>query len=168
MLWERFKTAYIQKIINQLEELQGYCMEMMKTREPEEENPWVKDVKALGYVIDLLKEREMTTHQHKVTLPEFGVYLEDNYSKMYFSEPEHYKIDGMNTIKVIIQLADAAGVTTEEKIYLFNAFKYLLRHRKKNGEEVLNKAIDYINRLIIAENPKINNETWTHNKEMEK
>lgn len=70
---------------------------------------------------------------------------------MTFNNPNHYKIDGVDSMEHIIKLTagavDADYNEIARIVYIFNAFKYIFRHRKKNGAEDLDKAIDYINRL---------------------
>lgn len=64
------------------------------------------------------------------------------------NNPDHYKIDGKDTIKTIIGIVDNNHLKTEESIYLFNTLKYLVRFNNKNGLEDLVKAKDYLERLM--------------------
>lgn len=64
------------------------------------------------------------------------------------NNPDHYKIDGKDTIKTIIGIVDNNHLKTEESIYLFNTLKYLVRFNNKNGEDDLMKAKDYLERLM--------------------
>ena len=64
------------------------------------------------------------------------------------NNPDHYKIDGKDTIKTIIGIVDNNHLKTEESIYLFNTLKYLVRFNNKNGLEDLVKAKDFLERLM--------------------
>lgn len=64
------------------------------------------------------------------------------------NNPDHYKIDGKDTIKTIIGIVDNNHLKAEESIYLFNTLKYLVRFNNKNGEDDLMKARDYLERLM--------------------
>lgn len=64
------------------------------------------------------------------------------------NNPDHYKIDGKDTIETIIGIVDNNHLKTEESIYLFNTLKYLVRFNNKNGEDDLMKAKDYLERLM--------------------
>lgn len=64
------------------------------------------------------------------------------------NNPEHYTINGKETIKTVIDIVDNNHLKTEESIYLFNTLKYLVRFNNKNGLEDLVKAKDYLERLM--------------------
>lgn len=59
--------------------------------------------------------------------------------------PEYYQTGG---IECIDAMTAAFGDETVKDFCLCNAFKYLWRHRQKNGVEDLKKARWYLNRLI--------------------
>lgn len=59
--------------------------------------------------------------------------------------PEHYTSGG---IECIDAMTAAFGDEAVKDFCLCNAFKYLWRHRQKNGVEDLKKARWYLNRLI--------------------
>lgn len=61
------------------------------------------------------------------------------------NRPAHYTSGG---IECIDAMQAAFGVEAVKDFCLCNAFKYLWRHRNKNGEEDLKKARWYLNRLI--------------------
>lgn len=61
------------------------------------------------------------------------------------NRPEHYTSGG---IECIDAMTAAFGDETVKDFCLCNAFKYLWRHRQKNGVEDLKKARWYLNRLI--------------------
>lgn len=61
------------------------------------------------------------------------------------NHPAHYTSGG---IECIDAMQAAFGVEAVKDFCLCNAFKYLWRHRKKNGVEDLKKARWYLNRLI--------------------
>lgn len=64
------------------------------------------------------------------------------------NNPDHYKINGEDTIKTIIAIVDNNHLETEESIYLFNVLKYLIRFNNKNKADDLMKAKDYLERLM--------------------
>ncbi len=61
------------------------------------------------------------------------------------NRPAHYFKNGSECIEAMV---DAFGDETVEHFCLCNAFKYLWRHRQKNGVEDLKKCRWYLNRLI--------------------
>lgn len=61
------------------------------------------------------------------------------------NHPAHYTSGG---IECIDAMQAAFGVEAVKDFCLCNAFKYLWRHRNKNGVEDLKKARWYLNRLI--------------------
>lgn len=61
------------------------------------------------------------------------------------NRPAHYTSGG---IECIDAMQAAFGVEAVKDFCLCNAFKYLWRHRQKNGVEDLKKARWYLNRLI--------------------
>lgn len=63
------------------------------------------------------------------------------------NRPAHYTSGG---IECIDAMQAAFGVEAVKDFCLCNAFKYLWRHRQKNGVEDLKKARWYLNRLITA------------------
>lgn len=63
------------------------------------------------------------------------------------NRPAHYTSGG---IECIDAMQAAFGAEAVKDFCLCNAFKYLWRHRNKNGVEDLKKARWYLNRLIEA------------------
>ena len=63
------------------------------------------------------------------------------------NRPAHYTSGG---IECIDAMQAAFGDEVVKDFCLCNAFKYLWRHRNKNGVEDLKKARWYLNRLITA------------------
>lgn len=62
--------------------------------------------------------------------------------------PNHYKIGDLDTMNLIIEIVKNNNLDTEESIYLFNTLKYLFRFGNKDGVKDLEKAKDYLDRLI--------------------
>lgn len=62
--------------------------------------------------------------------------------------PAHYNIAGIDTMDLILTICEHNNTNQRETFYLANTLKYLIRHNNKNGIEDLNKAKDYLNRLI--------------------
>lgn len=59
-----------------------------------------------------------------------------------------YSINGKDSMQFILEIVKRNCTETDESIYLFNVFKYLIRYPFKNGAEDLIKARDYLDRLI--------------------
>lgn len=62
--------------------------------------------------------------------------------------PNHYMINGLNTMNIITKIMENNSTTYKESWYLGNTLKYLVRYRHKNLVEDLEKAKDYLERLI--------------------
>ena len=63
------------------------------------------------------------------------------------NHPSHYNKGGIEAIDAIA--AACAGLEGEEAFCTGNAIKYLFRWKYKNGKEDLEKAIWYINRMLM-------------------
>lgn len=73
------------------------------------------------------------------------------WSNSKLNNPTHYKINGKDSMKLILDIVKENSTSVEETIYLFNTLKYLIRYKRKNGKEDLLKAKDYLERLINEE-----------------
>ncbi len=60
------------------------------------------------------------------------------------NHPNHYKKE--NSIECIEAMLAAFGPEAVGDFCVINAFKYIWRHRMKNGREDINKAIWYLNK----------------------
>lgn len=68
------------------------------------------------------------------------------------NHPAHYETGKFECIDVMIE---TQGVGAVKDFCICNAFKYLYRHRAKNGTEDIKKAIWYLNKYIeLSENEK--------------
>lgn len=76
------------------------------------------------------------------------VKKESNSSNTQNKYPDHYYINGKNTIEIIMDIVNKNAKTTQEGIYLFNVLKYLIRYRNKNKIDDLKKARNYLDWLI--------------------
>lgn len=66
-----------------------------------------------------------------------------------YNEPNHYDLNGKNTMDLIIELVKNDKLDDEALIfYKCNIYKYLIRAEKKNKIEDYKKALDYLNRFI--------------------
>ena len=61
------------------------------------------------------------------------------------NHPSHYESGKFECIEVMIE---ALGVEYVKGFCLCNAFKYIYRHRRKNGDEDIKKAQWYINKYL--------------------
>ena len=68
------------------------------------------------------------------------------------NHPPHYNAGGIECIDALE--AATSGLQGIEAFCTANAIKYLWRWKLKNGEEDLQKAVWYINRLIQHFNPR--------------
>lgn len=62
--------------------------------------------------------------------------------------PAHYNIAGIDTMNLILTICEHNNTNQRETFYLANTLKYLIRFNNKNKVDDLNKAKDYLNRLI--------------------
>ena len=64
------------------------------------------------------------------------------------NKPPHYTSGKYECIEV---MADALGTEAVMNFCICNAFKYIFRHKKKNGIEDIQKAKWYLNKYIELE-----------------
>ena len=64
------------------------------------------------------------------------------------NHPTHYETGKFESIEVMIE---TQGVEAVQDFCICNAFKYLYRHRHKNGKEDIEKARWYINKYLELE-----------------
>lgn len=97
---------------------------------------------------DLLRDRGIEESDIIVWKKEEAkeIILSNENSKL--NNPQHYKINGQDSMKLILDIVKENSTSVEETIYLFNTLKYLIRFKRKNGKEDLLKAKDYLNRLL--------------------
>jgi len=61
------------------------------------------------------------------------------------NHPSHYESGKFECIEV---MEEALGIDNVKGFCLCNAFKYIYRHRRKNGDEDIKKAQWYINKYL--------------------
>lgn len=66
------------------------------------------------------------------------------------NHPAHYNTGKYESIDVMVETQGAAAV---KDFCICNAFKYIYRHRFKNGVEDIKKAIWYLNKYVELEEP---------------
>ena len=64
------------------------------------------------------------------------------------NHPAHYESGQFECIDVMVE---TQGVEAVQDFCICNAFKYLYRHRRKNGKEDIEKARWYINKYLELE-----------------
>ena len=64
------------------------------------------------------------------------------------NHPTHYETGKFECIEVMVE---TLGVEAVQDFCICNAFKYLYRHRRKNGKEDIEKARWYINKYLELE-----------------
>ena len=69
------------------------------------------------------------------------------------NHPSHYETGKFECIKVMLE---TQGVEAVKNFCICNAFKYLYRHRRKNGLEDVKKAEWYIHKYIELEEGNAN------------
>lgn len=65
-----------------------------------------------------------------------------------YNNPSHYKINGRDTMGILTEIIENNADTASEAWHLGNTLKYLIRYKHKNKLQDLEKAQDYLNRLI--------------------
>lgn len=69
--------------------------------------------------------------------------------------PNHYKTGKFESIEVMLE---TQGVPAVREFCICNAFKYIYRHKNKNGVEDIKKAVWYLNKYIeLSEVPTNDN-----------
>lgn len=61
------------------------------------------------------------------------------------NHPSHYETGKFECIDVMVE---ALGVDAVRDFCICNAFKYIYRHKRKNGDEDIKKAIWYLNKYV--------------------
>ena len=61
------------------------------------------------------------------------------------NEPPHYSTGKFECIEV---MQEAIGTEAVKDFCICNAFKYLYRHKRKNGKEDIQKAVWYLNKYL--------------------
>lgn len=76
------------------------------------------------------------------------------------NHPSHYETGKFECIDVMIE---ALGEEAVKGFCVCNAFKYIYRHRRKNGTEDIKKAVWYLNKYVelVEDKDEQNNETKT-------
>lgn len=69
------------------------------------------------------------------------------------NHPSHYETGKFNCIEVMLE---TQGVEAVKNFCICNAFKYLYRHKRKNGLEDVKKAEWYIHKYIELEEDAAN------------
>lgn len=71
------------------------------------------------------------------------------------NHPPHYESGQFECIDVMVE---TQGVEAVQCFCVCNAFKYLYRHKNKNGLEDIKKAIWYLNKFVELEGKRTNDE----------
>lgn len=72
-------------------------------------------------------------------------------AKERVNHPDHYKTGKFECIDIMVE---TQGIDATQNFCICNAFKYLYRHKKKNGTEDISKAIWYLNKYLELEKEK--------------
>lgn len=64
------------------------------------------------------------------------------------NHPSHYETNGVECIDA---MEAAQGVSAVQDFCICNAFKYIWRHKHKNGAEDIKKAVWYLNKWLEFE-----------------
>ena len=67
------------------------------------------------------------------------------------NHPSHYETGKFESIDVMVE---TQGVESVQDFCVCNAFKYIYRHKRKNGVEDIKKAIWYLNKYVELEEGK--------------
>ena len=66
----------------------------------------------------------------------------------FVNHPPHYNTGKFESIDVMVE---TQGVEAVKDFCICNAFKYIYRHKFKNGTEDIKKAIWYLNKYVELE-----------------
>lgn len=61
------------------------------------------------------------------------------------NHPAHYESGNYECIDVMVE---TQGIDAVKKFCVCNAFKYIYRHQRKNGDEDIKKAAWYLNKYL--------------------
>ena len=64
------------------------------------------------------------------------------------NHPSHYETGKFESVDVMVE---TQGVEAVKDFCVCNAFKYIYRHKRKNGVEDIRKAIWYLNKYVELE-----------------
>ncbi len=92
------------------------------------------------YLADKLTEDKSFSDVIKEMMKEEVTIKED-----IVNHPSHYESGKFECIDVMVE---ALGVDNVKGFCLCNAFKYIYRHRRKNGDEDIKKAQWYLNKYL--------------------
>lgn len=67
------------------------------------------------------------------------------------NHPKHYETGKFECIDVMVE---TQGVEAVQSFCICNAFKYIYRHKHKNGSEDVKKAVWYLNKFVELEGGK--------------
>lgn len=107
------------------------------------------------YFIDAVKEGTRYTLDDNefviIDKTSFKYLVDDNVadSSDNVNHPKHYETGKFECIDVMIETQGAEAV---KDFCICNAFKYLYRHGRKNGQEDIRKAIWYLNKYLELDN----------------
>lgn len=99
-------------------------------------------------ICDFLSTEELTDKQLDYGLAEFGEEEQADPGQHEFdvvSYPAHY---AKTSIECIDAMIETQGVEAVKAFCVCNAFKYLWRHNRKNGNEDIKKASWYLNKAV--------------------
>lgn len=106
--------------------------------------------KVEGKLIQTENEQIKKPEETKALKKEREVVQKDN-----VRHPRHYENNGYETINVIEdvlnRMQESGNFTAEQMFSIGNAIKYITRFPDKNGQEDLNKALNYLCRATTGE-----------------
>lgn len=74
------------------------------------------------------------------------------------NHPSHYETNG---VECIVAMEAAQGADAVQDFCICNAFKYIWRHKHKNGAEDIKKAVWYLNKWLEFEGRNKNDDEET-------
>lgn len=99
-----------------------------------------KDIEALQAAIEAIDQNPATIKESKA---EPSTTAPDN-----VNHPSHYETNGIECIDAMIA---AQGADAVQDFCICNAFKYIWRHKYKNGAEDIKKAVWYLTKWLELE-----------------
>lgn len=108
--------------------------------------PFVPRKKEMKQIVESIKSEYLTRENQNAK-------NEESQSEDVVNHPSHYETGKFECIDVMVE---ALGVDAVRDFCICNAFKYIYRHKRKNGDEDVKKAIWYLNKYISLSEVKEN------------
>jgi trimethylamine:corrinoid methyltransferase-like protein len=126
----------IKKRLSNLIDVRNSCV----IGDAEHDENYKEDIKALQAAIEAIDMSAGTIEESKA---EPSTSAPDS-----VNHPSHYETNG---VECIVAMEAAQGADAVQDFCICNAFKYIWRHKHKNGAEDIKKAVWYLNKWLELE-----------------